>query len=549
MARIIPDGWRELAAVGAAAREIETLTLFEKNLPATFTVFHGVHWTRLQQGALMVGDVDFVVVSPSGDALLIEQKNGFLREVPASSSGPFNKTAVSLASNMAQAADTLRQRLAHELAPARPTRVDALLYCPDYTIRDPGTVGVLPERIVDAPKRELLCHIVLQLLQVEHANPDGAAKVCRFFSNELSLAPDVRAFVNQADQLYTRLSGGLAHWARQVECHPHRLHVVGTAGSGKTQLALAALEDGVQAGRRVLYVCYNRPLADHIATVVPPEATVATYHHLCSRVMRSLGVTPDYSSSDSFDRIGAPFPADADLSAWQFDELIVDEGQDFEPGWFDNLMRLLRPSGRAWWLEDPMQRLYKRESVALADWVRIHSNTNYRTPGDMLSQITELLGLNRITHSGSPLRSGGMSVKTYDDETGLSEATRRAVTECLGAGFRRDMIAIISFKGRDKSALMALDQLGSNRLKKFTGQYDMLGSPVFSDGELLLETVYRFKGQSCPCVILTEIEFDTADEISLHKLFVGATRATQKLVLVMSEHSRRALEQHTQSAA
>ncbi|MFA9438765.1 ATP-binding domain-containing protein [Uliginosibacterium sp. sgz301328] len=549
MARIIPDGWRELTAVGAAAREIETLSLFEKNLPASFTVFHGVHWTRLQQGSLMVGDVDFVVVSPAGDVLLIEQKNGFLREVPANGPGPFDKSTRSLVSNMAQAADALRQRLSRELAPGRSVRIDALLYCPDYTIRDPGTVGVLPERIVDAPRREMLCHAIQQLLPADFESPDAVTKVCRFFSNELSLAPDVRAFVNQADQLYTRLSGGLAHWARQIECMPHRLHVVGTAGSGKTQLALAALEDGVRAGRRVLYVCYNRPLADHIATIVPPEATVATYHHLCSRVTRSLGVTPDYSSADSFDRIGAPFPAEADLSAWQFDELIVDEGQDFEPAWFDNLIRLLRPEGRAWWLEDPMQRLYKRESVALADWVRIRSDTNYRTPGDMLSQITELLGLTHITHSGSPLRSGGMSVKTYTDETGLSEATRRAVTECLGAGFRRDMIAIISFKGRDKSALMALEQLGSNRLKKFTGQYDMLGSPIFSDGELLLETVYRFKGQSCPCVILTEIEFDTTDEISLHKLFVGATRATQKLVLVMSEHSHQALAQHAQHMA
>jgi len=69
------------------------------------------------------------------------------------------------------------------------------------------------------------------------------------------------------------------------------------------------------------------------------------------------------------------------------------------------------------------------------------------------------------------------------------------------------------------------------------GQYDLFGNPVFRDGELLVESVYRFKGQSAPAVILTEVDFETFDDKSYRKLFVGMTRARMKLVLVISDRA------------
>jgi hypothetical protein len=49
MAIIYPDGWKELAVTGAAAREIETLTALAESLPDDYRIYHGVHWTRVQQ--------------------------------------------------------------------------------------------------------------------------------------------------------------------------------------------------------------------------------------------------------------------------------------------------------------------------------------------------------------------------------------------------------------------------------------------------------------------------------------------------------------------
>ena len=59
---------------------------------------------------------------------------------------------------------------------------------------------------------------------------------------------------------------------------------------------------------------------------------------------------------------------------------------------------------------------------------------------------------------------------------------------------------------------MPFDDLGGYTFRRFDGTYDSAGNPVFQDGDILLETVFRFKGQSAPCVILTEIDFEELDE-------------------------------------
>ena len=123
-------------------------------------------------------------------------------------------------------------------------------------------------------------------------------------------------------------------------------------------------------------------------------------------------------------------------------------------------------------------------------------------------------------------------------------AAATAITRGLGAGFRKEAIALITYRGREHSRFTPLDRLGPHRLKAFTGGYDLLGAPVYTTGELFIDSVYRFKGQSAPCVVFTEIDFTELDDAARRKLFVGMTRATLKLILVMSESSAQRLRRH-----
>jgi len=530
MARIHPSGWRELAVTGAAAREIETLKMLDAALAeAPYHIYHGVHWTRVEKGFSAYGEIDFIVVAPDGRVLLIEQKSGFLTETPDGLVKNYPNKPKKIPLQIVRTVNALKSRFGNHGAPLA---IDYLLYCPDYHVKQPQLAGIAPERIIDAGASDSLAGAIRRLLPLAGETPQ-LARVTRFFGEVLELSPDPAAMIGNAATLVTRLAGGLAAWARRLEFEPYRLRVVGTAGSGKTQLALAEYRAALDAGRRPLYVCYNRPLADHIRRLMPEGGRVASFHLLCDAFVRARGGTPDYGSPTVWAGLEAalanePLPPD-----WKYDVLIVDEGQDFSQAWCDALLRLLNDSGRALWLEDRMQDLYGREAVALPGWVTLRAPSNYRSPRRIVERLAAIGAAGEVEPM-SPFDGADIELLAYPDgdTAALYNQTKQAIRVCLAAGFRRGDIALISYHGREKSALLRLDALGAHTLKSFTGDYDLFGNPVFRDGELLAESVYRFKGQSAPAVIFSEIDFEQLDQRALRKLFVGMTRARLKLVLV-----------------
>jgi hypothetical protein len=552
MARIVPDDWQHLEAVGAAARERETLALLEKGLPDGYTVYHGLHWTRLHEGFSVFGEADFVIVSPAGRVMIVEQKTGFLRETPKGLVKVHLQTERNVAVALARTVESLHRRFTAAFG-AGTYFLEELLYCPDHAVKDAAIAGVDPARIVDAAKKGQLVSIVRAALPADEPRLPCAPKIHHFLADELSLTPDASALVGAAGTLVTRLAGGLATWARRLEFTPFRLRVIGTAGSGKTQLAVQVMKEAAARGQRTLYVCFNRPLADHIAKVAPSEAKVANYHQLCDWVARDGGHVPDFGGSTNvFTELEQRFAASPIGARWQFDVLIVDEGQDFQQAWVAPLERLLRPGAAWWWLEDPLQNLYMREPVELPGWTVLRETTNYRSPRDILDFMRDVASqpvpaLAALT-AGSPFGGSDVTLSTYDEEAAPADgeppavaATKRAITHALSLGFRKQDIVVLSFRGREGSLLTSLDHLGPHRLRGFTGEYDLFGNPQYRDGDVLADSIYRFKGQSAPCVILTEIDFDAFDERAARKLFVGATRATMKLILVASQRAAAAL--------
>lgn len=537
MAHVHPAGWRALSVTGAALREIETLTLLSAVLPDDYTVFHGVHWTNIDKGFSAYGEIDFIVVAPSGRLLLIEQKSGFLTETDdgLAKKYPGMDKPKLIRTQLMRTVTALMQRFGKD---GSPLSIDYLLYCPDYQVKRMEIAGLDATRIIDARNKDKLPALLQQILPLDAITPQRE-RVLHFLGDILQLVPDPSAMIGQASALVTRLSGGLALWARQLAFTPFRLRVTGTAGSGKTQLALTEFATALAEGKKPLYVSYNRPLADHVQNLLPTGGggKVASFHQLCDQFAREQGTVPDYRDPTVWQTLEAQL-ATADVPpSWQFDVLIVDEGQDFSERWRDALLRLVKPEGRVLWLEDPMQNLYGRDPVPLPGWVSLRSDANYRSPRQIIDLLARLAPTDQRIEAASPFAGADIDVLTYPagDEAQLFAQTRQAITRCLGAGFMRHDMALISFRGREQSALLNLDALGTHSLKSFDGSYDLFGNPVFRSGELLTESVYRFKGQSAPAIIFTEIDFEMLDEKSFRKLFVGMTRARIKLVLVMSE--------------
>ncbi len=210
MARIVPDDWKNLGATGAAVRERETLALLEK-LPDDYTVYHVVHWTRINEGFSVFGEADFVVVAPFGRVLMIEMKAGFLRETGQGLVKVYLQKERNVAIQLARTMENLHRHFTATFGAGRhlPDREIAVL--PGLYGEERGDRGRAAGRIVDASRKAQWPRVVLDILPPDEPRFESAERIRHFLADELSLTPDTNVLVGAANTtLVTRLSGGLA---------------------------------------------------------------------------------------------------------------------------------------------------------------------------------------------------------------------------------------------------------------------------------------------------------------------------------------------------
>jgi len=174
--------------------------------------------------------------------------------------------------------------------------------------------------------------------------------------------------------------------------------------------------------------------------------------------------------------------------------------------------------------------------------VLIDCHENFRS-SKRIVEVINALGLTPQPVQARSVQLGELpEFVSYDssDPAGLL-ATERIISRLLSQGYSKEQITLLSFNGREKSSLLKSLSLGVYSLKSFSGKYGLNSEPLFSQGEFLVETVYRFKGQSSPVIVLCEIDFTELATKELRKLFVGMTRAQFHLVCVMSEKAQELL--------
>lgn len=177
--------------------------------------------------------------------------------------------------------------------------------------------------------------------------------------------------------------------------------IKGPAGSGKSLVLAGRAAELAKQGRRVLVLTFNITLVNYLLDLavqyaqsgkVRGQITALNFHHWCKRIAYKADKSDEYDSHWSG---GAETDRDVDLSLagiaanavkWaaaldeqdRWDAVLVDEGQDFLPGWWEALRAALPSdgSGEAMLVADAQQNIY-----AVKPWTELEMNgAGFRGP-------------------------------------------------------------------------------------------------------------------------------------------------------------------------
>lgn len=542
MAYIVPQDISQLALSGAFEPELETLAWLKKELSADYTVFHGVHWSRSYRGHTVFGEIDFVIVNRSGAVLVIEQKNGPLEETDSGLVKKYRDgSSKNPADQVRRSLEKVREKFSAIHGDTRGFEIDYLVYCPDHKLERVNAAALDLNRIVDATEKDKLAARIHHILDPGKLdNEDWLNRVEDFFRQTFELVPDIHTFVSAQDKGFTRLSGGLAQVLANIEMTPLRLRVRGTAGCGKSQVAHHFYKSALAAGQRPLLVCYTRPLRERLKARLGEGGKVQTWNGLCDEFLSTKGHKLDYEQMNKDPEF---WRKTADLvigetvqEEWKFDLLIVDEGQDFEQDWLDILALFQKDERNVIWLEDQDQNVFGKEPVQLKDFTGYRSRENYRSPESIARFILKNLPFQ--FECANDLPGLGVGTHHYKAPEDQPDMVGRAVDKLLARGFSYDDIVVLTCRGVGGSVFSDLDKAGVHTLSRFTSGYNPAGGQIWTKGKLRFDSVYRFKGQQAPAVILVDVDPSSEEgrkDRDQRILFCGATRATVRLELVMKE--------------
>ncbi len=319
-----------------------------------------------------------------------------------------------------------------------------------------------------------------------------------------------------------------------------RAIIEGVAGSGKTLLAMQRARSLAARHGKVLLTCYNAELCKWMREELAEDLvenggslTVWNFHRLAADLCKKAGIdfVPGQDQVRWWDEtvpdLLAQAAMDLDAAEIGFDAIVVDEAQDFSPGWWDALAYLadLDKNAPVWAFLDRAQSL-RREPVEppIKGAFRFALDINCRNTRRIVACA------NAATHNeGAPFELAPLGrppkIMTPQSPAAIGGLVRQEVRTFLSEHrLEPRQIAIIGPSSRAKGPLAGVPEIGGVPIVESAAEW--------RDGKGLLCTTARsFKGLEADVVILCDFAglgplFTTSD------LYVAMTRARSHLVIV-----------------
>lgn len=541
-----------------SAAERRLYEIFAYELSDDWSVFHSVRWiSRSDRGRTEEGEADFVVAHPGLGILVIEVKGGRIHLDPQT--GHFistdRKQSQHDIDDPFQQATTSKHTLITKLKSTRgwPTRrviFGHAVAFPDQVAQEGWARPNAPRDIIidalDLVSLEVRLRAVFAFWRGQSGGdippgPTGVQILHSLLAQSLHIRnPLLAESTTLVEHELVRLTERQYRYLLFLRGR-RRAAIAGCAGSGKTFLAVEKARQLAVEGLRVLYTCYNRPLADHLGETLGyrSQFDVFSFHQLCVHWASEADQRLVYREDAPPSYFNVTLP-DALMSAisrlgGQYDAIIVDEGQDFRQEWWDVLPWLLHdPENDILYIFfDDNQRIYRERSpipMAQEPFVLYENCRNtqriFKIVGSFYigEQLPTVLG-----PEGQPVE-----IIRYHDARDSEDKLRRLLHRLTTAdGFAHDQIVVLSALGEATSALIG---------RRF-GNIQLTSRQPLGSGEIYATTVRRFKGLDRSAVVLCDIDRRMSAEDVETLMYVGTSRAKGYLALLIGDDPPTAIQE------
>lgn len=566
MARMIPGLTEEQLREFRSKAEAKFYRACREQLANDVLVLHSIAWIyRDDHDRLREGEADFTIVSPRAGILVVEVKGGGVSYDAASgewfSVDRFKKQHP-IKDPFRQVSNE-RHAIKDQLAGSplwrrwrgrRATLAHAVMLLDIHDARPLVSSERKIEFIgVDADMNDLSAW-VSKAFRFWSSNDDdalgtqGVGLVEDILCSSVEVLPALRSYLDDSEKTRLRLTNNQARVLRTIGGRK-RAVISGGAGTGKTLIAVEKSRQLASEGQQVLFLCYNRPLADAISSVNSSnQITVLSYHQLCDMRMASTfklhgrdlrreaeEAYPGNTTKHMYD-VQMPFALalSNEILDEKYDSLVIDEAQDFSDDYWFSLEELLRDPehGSLYIFIDENQSIYRKHANLPVRDDPYHLTVNCRN-------TAEIHRAGYVYYSGEQVDEpdlSGQEIEHVAAETDVDQAASvvRLVGQLLGASVPPESIVVLLAK-QPKSYLWELLQA-----HKLPGGVAWGIESPGRKSSVFVETVGRFKGLESQVVVLW-LGDELVDGTHWETVYVGITRAKSLLYIVGSKRALSAI--------